>query len=347
MSILFSGLLIASSLWTTVSADEAPVPFEMTWSTKTFGPDGPWQAVQVGIGTPKQDIALYPGGNWASTILTTQICQNQAVSGPCYGNQAGLFNMDQSSTLDNTSISGIYWDGDIPLGVNGVPLYGTAQQSFDDVDIGGYVIPNVSLRTVNSIQQTYPGGQSYPVEVGILSLGSNNTNHTFTEDPPLPAINTTFVNSYMYITHAVPSYSYGLHIGSAAFNIPGSLWLGGYDQSRALAPVSAQAYNGATFPIELLDIGLGVADGGSPWDFANKTGLLAQGNSSIGLGLVGAGVPSGPLPLLAAEHLRRHHGQPAGPVPALYGPLLLEYIKPRLQKNRDLPRLPGFHFPAE
>jgi hypothetical protein len=274
-------LLIVSSLWTIATADEAPEPLEVPWSTKTFGPDGPWQAVEVGIGTPEQKLALYPGGVWESNILTTQICQDPS-SPTCYANQAGLFLMDDSSSLDNTSISGISWDGDMTYGLNGVPQYGRAQQSFDDIDIGGHSIPNVSLRTINSISQTYPGGQTYPVELGILSLGSHNLNQTFSENPPTPAINTTFVNSYLYTSKSIPSYSYGLHIGSVPFNIPGSLFLGGYDQSRALAPVSAQAFNSDQFPIELIDVGLGVARGASPWHFANKTDLLAQGNSSIG-----------------------------------------------------------------
>ncbi|KKA16133.1 Aspartic protease, partial [Rasamsonia emersonii CBS 393.64] len=117
-------------------------------------------------------------------------------------------------------------------------------------------------------------------------LGAPRYNTSYTENDGRPPLNTTFINSYLYTNgggKAIPSYSYGLHIGSAALNIPGSLFLGGYDQSRALEPVSAQPYTsaepGGSFAIELLDIEIGVATGGSPWNFTNKTGLLIQGDS--------------------------------------------------------------------
>ncbi|KAI9371700.1 hypothetical protein BJX61DRAFT_543393 [Aspergillus egyptiacus] len=63
------------------------------------------------------------------------------------------------------------------------------------------------------------------------------------------------------------------------------LLLGGYDKNRAIGEVSAQPFSGGTFPIQLLDIGLGVASGGSPWSFRNQTGFLAQDNSSLETGV--------------------------------------------------------------
>lgn len=72
-----------------------------------------------------------------------------------------------------------------------------------------------------------------------------------------------------------------MHIGSAAFGIPGSLTIGGYDQSRVLGPVLSQPYAIDSLPIDLLDIGIGVADGELPFNFTSQAGLLASGNSSI------------------------------------------------------------------
>lgn len=283
---LWSGLLLASSLLSAVSADETATPFLMNWAGRSYGPDGPWQAVNVSIGTPKQPVSLYPGGIWGSHILTPYICQNKSLSPTCYAQQAGLFNPDNSSTFNNHSIA-LYETGQITTGIHAIPEYGFMKNSMDNMDIGGVIIPNVTILTVMNISQTYPGGRSYPVEVGILSLGAPRYNTSYTESDGRPPLNTTFINSYLYTNgggKAIPSYSYGLHIGSAALNIPGSLLLGGYDQSRALAPVSAQPYTsaepGGSFVIELLDIGIGVATGGSPWNFTNKTGLLIQGDSS-------------------------------------------------------------------
>ncbi|KAF4627049.1 hypothetical protein G7Y89_g11108 [Cudoniella acicularis] len=74
-----------------------------------------------------------------------------------------------------------------------------------------------------------------------------------------------------------------MHIGSAAMGIPGSLNIGGFDQSRAMGPVSSQVYSIDHLPIDLLDIGIGVAEGASPFNFTSQSGLLAKGNSSFGV----------------------------------------------------------------
>ena len=47
-------------------------------------------------------------------------------------------------------------------------------------------------------------------------------------------------------------------------------------------------------PIELLDINIGVAKGGSPWNSSSMTGLLAQSNSSLTSGFTVAVDPANP-----------------------------------------------------
>lgn len=54
---LLCWLLAAASI---VQADS---PFELTWSDKSYGPDGPWQAVTVSLGDdPGYSVPMYPGG---------------------------------------------------------------------------------------------------------------------------------------------------------------------------------------------------------------------------------------------------------------------------------------------
>lgn len=267
----------------------------MTWSEKQFGPDGPWQAVTVSIGSnysqlvvPSSEVALYPGGSWESKILLSSICDNKTLSAVCYGDKAGLFNSDISVTLDNYSIElppyGTW--GDVGWGyANAVPVYAEARRGMDWVTIDGTPVPDVDLITISEGWQTYPGGQAYPLEVGILSLGSPDINQTFGASIKIYA---TFITSYLYDqggSTSIPSYSYGMHIGSASLGIPGSLHLGGYDQNRVIGDVSAQSVSSGSFPIEMYDMSIGVAEGGSPWNYSNKTGLLAQGNSSLESGL--------------------------------------------------------------
>ncbi|KAJ5714704.1 uncharacterized protein N7483_011885 [Penicillium malachiteum] len=265
-------------------------PREITWSDTKFGPDGPWQAVIVSMGSnysdlvvPSSVVALYPGGSWDSKILLSSICDNKTLSSVCYGNTAGLFDSDISVTYDNTSIElppyGPWSDLDWGY-TDAVPVYASATRATDWMTIGGVPIPDVDQITISAGWQTYPGGKTYPLEVGTLSLGISNINQTFGAEIK---INTTFVPSYLYDQRGstnIPSYSYGMHIGSASLGIPGSLLLGGYDQNRVIGDVSAQSFSSGSFPIELYDMSLGVAEGGSPWSYVNKTGLLAQGNST-------------------------------------------------------------------
>ncbi|KAE8350004.1 aspartic peptidase domain-containing protein [Aspergillus coremiiformis] len=81
----------------------------------------------------------------------------------------------------------------------------------------------------------------------------------------------------------IPSYSYGMHIGSVNPAIPGSLVLGGYDKSRVLGEVSSQSIirSSGTWQIGLKDIGLEVAAGGSPFGFTSKNGLFMQGSGVV------------------------------------------------------------------
>lgn len=243
---------------------------------------------------------MYPGGAWESRVLLSSICDNKTLSPVCYGDSAGLFNSDRSVTLDNHSIQlpphGTWEDLDWGF-TAATPIHGKARRSRDWIVIGGASsasIPDVDLITVSAGWQTYPGGHRYPLQVGTLSLGAPEMNQTFGNDIK---INATFITSYLYNqggAQSIPSYSYGLHIGSAALGIPGSLFLGGYDQNRVLGEVSAQPFSSGSFPIQLLDIGIGVADGGSPWDYSDKMNLLAQANSTLASGLNVVMDPSNP-----------------------------------------------------
>ncbi|KAF7713197.1 Uncharacterized protein PECH_001589 [Penicillium ucsense] len=280
------GLCLASSLYIT---DVLAIrPWEMTWSPQKFGPDGPWNAVSVGVGSNDARIALYPGATWTSEILLSSLCENSTVSSYCYGDQGGLFDPAQSTTYDNTSIAlGPNGWSSIAYGsTNAVPINADAKRALDLVDVGGQTVPTVDLITIKQGYQVYPGGKAFPLHLGVLSLGSPDPNQTFSLGYGRDPINGTFVTSWLHDNGVIPSYSYGMHIGSATLNIPPSLHLGGYDKSRVIGDVSSQPVKGGSCPIQLIDISLGVGNGGSPWNTSSTTGLLAQGNSSMASGLM-------------------------------------------------------------
>lgn len=145
----------------------------------------------------------------------------------------------------------------------------------------------------------YPGSQSwYTLDTGFVSivtcLASVYTNDSkLSLDGSSDTINYTSVNGssvylnktlpLVYERGVIPSISYGLHIGSASetTTIAGSLVLGGYDRSRCLTePIQS---SNRTFT--LIDIALGVADGGSPFTKAEALpigGLLRLNGSRVG-----------------------------------------------------------------
>ncbi|OJJ36964.1 hypothetical protein ASPWEDRAFT_50338 [Aspergillus wentii DTO 134E9] len=265
-------------LLSAVCGSMAASPQVMDWSSKTFGPDGPWHAVKLTIGSDKQNIAVYPGSRFTNTILAKSICDNTTTSTTCYANDAGLYNPKTSASLKNATDMlpwYSYWfntpTGQIWRNVAGENYTLST----------GRVLTNIGTTVVYDAFQTYPNGKNYPISVGSMSLG-RPSNYQQKGNGTL-----WYINGHLQKLDVISSYSYGLHIGSAEEpNIPPSLYLGGFDKNRVLGEVSSQQYvpAGSKYPegslvIRLLDIGIGVASGGSPFAFTSKNGLWAQNNS--------------------------------------------------------------------
>lgn len=278
-------------------AQNIPQPFLVKTSTKYYGPDGPWQAVEVQLGSPSQSLDLYPGGIYESIILADQVCTG--VSGLC--GAGGLFNPSASSSIDEQSISfGAASMGSAVDWTGGAMRYqGRSSPIMDNLEIiagttGAKGVQNLSIKLVSQVNMTYPDGSSYPIQLGQLSLGSSNVNQSFALGGDTPAVNASLVPGYLWQNKIIPTSSYGLHIGTANFKLPLSLWLGGYDQSRVIGNVSSQPCDNNNFNIDLLDVGIGVDNGGSPFPFAAKQGLLAADNSSISNSLRVTMAPAAP-----------------------------------------------------
>ncbi|RAK96582.1 acid protease [Aspergillus ibericus CBS 121593] len=268
-------LLILPLLGALVGVSHAATPYVMDWSAQSYGPDGPWQAVSIAIGSAQQTVALYPGANYASIILMDTLCTNKTLSSTCYAAQAGTFNQNESTTAYTTTPSAwetVYWS-----------VEGGAVEAVlgDEVTLGSATVPNVSFEAIYQTYQTYPNGKAYPVSVGNLAVGAPYLSNEVS--------NTTTLNllaGWLYSNDDIPSYSYGMHIGSVSPAVAGSMVLGGYDKSRVLGDVSAQTVDlnsasSGTLEIELKDIGIGVAAGASPFSFTNESGLFQQSSGSV------------------------------------------------------------------
>ncbi|OTA87781.1 hypothetical protein M434DRAFT_134725 [Hypoxylon sp. CO27-5] len=264
----------------------ATAPVAATWSADTFGPDGPWPAIEVTL-SEKQKIAMYPGREYQSFLLTSDYCnQNRSL---CYANQAGLYN-EAESQVDNTGSTGEIQYQSGPDYMLGLDVKGEKTTSWvDTVSLGGQTIESVSLALLNGSYMAYPNGEWYPLSVGCLGVGAPDTvNQSFSRNIG-PLINASLIPGYLWEHKTIASNSFSMHIGSANPRMPGSFYFGGYDQNRIVGDILTYQ-DDYTKEITLRDIGIKVIDGSSPWEFESLRGFLASGNSSITSGGIQASI---------------------------------------------------------
>ena len=201
---------------------------------KLQGPDGPWHAVTVGVGSPVQTLDLYPGGTFGSQILTNLICMNSSVE---LRGSGGLYNAATSITSGaNTGIEIEFaQQSGNTIGssfTNGALLLELGNSSYtqDTLSISIQFVNDFDIYTYSYFQIIYADGIHYPIQVGMLSLGTDGADYiqTFSD------INSTLIPNNLYQNGFIPSSSYGFHYGSAASNLGLSLWLGGYNVSRVI-----------------------------------------------------------------------------------------------------------------
>lgn len=268
-------------------------PQAVVWSEKSYGPDGPWAAVTVQMGTPWQSVDLLPGGSWMTNVLEKGICNGTT---KCAAEDAGLYDYRASETWEHAGGTGKIDRlsmHDIVGAVHSVTM-GDARWTFDNMQLqaddggAGYTVEielqRFDMLAISRAEQTLPDGSKYPLTIGKLALGAPEKNQSWQDGPTKPRFNGTLLTSAVFDQERTQSNSYSLHVGSPSMNLPGSLVLGGYHKERVLGSVSYQPYALDSLPIDLLDISIGVAEGSSPFNFTKKSGILADGDSSFAAG---------------------------------------------------------------
>lgn len=128
-------------------------PLALVWSSSSFGPDGPWHAVTVKLGSTQQNLNLYPGGEFPSYILNTTQCTSN--SGSCYAKSAG--------SIWNPSISTSFVSGE-------VSFLSEADFSGEVLDISGTSAPSDSTYTLYSTDEVQINGNSVPnFDIALVS----------------------------------------------------------------------------------------------------------------------------------------------------------------------------------
>jgi hypothetical protein len=261
------------------------------WSKTTYGPDGPWNALSVHVGgmqnsTPiasqQVRVDLFPGSHWSTFVPQNSSCTD--AGGTCNVGTTWSPNLvlGTDPVIEPNITSEIRYQPSF--------IYNNTKTSFSGpiiaqaITLGGHTVYQADLISYDvgadsddENMVTYPNDIAAPPEVGLLALNSGPNNKAMNQQFEYSGTNTTegyasvwIPAGYLYNQSIIASYSYGLHIGAATLNYPGSLYLGGYDKGRVIGPYTTFGNQNPT----LLDIGIGVETGGSPFSFQNKTGLL-------------------------------------------------------------------------
>lgn len=258
----------------------------VSFSQKTYGFDGPWHAVTIGVGgwdpldsnneendhpfaapEDQTQIDLYPGGSFTTRVITSAACNDFSAYGECAA--GGTW-----KPPSRTNIQFAPNNNDKDTG-----LMETTKIFRNALTYAKNTVFNASIGVVTTGNITNPDGTTRGVELGNFALGAEDQAQVFTlsEDGSIPPIQAWTYSGYLYNTSQIPSYSYGLHIGSVAFNYPGSLVFGGYDKGRMIGQTSS--FDGE---VQLLDIKFGVETGASPLPFNSKDQLLITNTSQPG-----------------------------------------------------------------
>ena len=252
----------------------ASTPIALAWNLtdstrglQGYGPDGPWPAILVSVGTTRNtsdgsrttgtNAALYPDFSDQSTILT-------AAAGGIYDPQNSSSWIFKGLTADTGALGVVgNLSNEGRYGMETIQLIGIN----DDV----FTVPNVSISALSNSSYISPANTSYATTMGTLGFGLGFHGSGSSTNP---------VAKYLQDNKTIPSNTWSLHMGSISLGQSSSLLLGGYDSSRALGAAGVFDLVGGVIPyVTLRDVTIGVETGGSPFN-QSDFGSLNRGPSN-------------------------------------------------------------------
>ena len=274
-----------------VTLTAALSPYVVEWNTtRSYGPDGPWQAVTVQVGTRKNGntaswIDLLPATIYGHKLLTKSFCNSSGNANPCLAETAGLYDSSISTTavtnFTDEAAEIIDWTDDIGFNITGRAdnvMDGVTQICQQDV----VTVTNSTIAAVDSYQIQLSDGTNYTSQIGHLSLGipgggaDGTEGYTDINGNDAPNLTSWSIPGDLRNAQSIASNSFSLHYGSVSLGLIGSLVWGGYDKSRVLGTTGMFDLGAKEKMItSLLDIEVGVENGPSPFaSNSSMTGLL-------------------------------------------------------------------------
>lgn len=253
--------------WTTEPAVQEYYPNDLNVTKGIYGPDGPWQAIALMTRDDTVEngivVPVWPAEAEASELISVRI-------------GGGYYPPNSSKSMITFEMNGVY--GQLEWGNMdhwAAPYFG----AYDHFGTGFY--DNVSLMTPDGIDHKVrvsvvdttrsdhkmASGANYTGRVGSLGLG--HLDPAAKSSPKLYAelSKEKSVLQQLQEVGDIESDFWSVHMGSVAMGQPGSAYLGGYDQARALGHVGVWNYVAAP-ALFMIDVVLGVEEGHSPFNFS-------------------------------------------------------------------------------
>ncbi|TPX09031.1 uncharacterized protein E0L32_001708 [Thyridium curvatum] len=234
----------------------------------TYGPDGPWQAALVQIGSSSASANGVFAPFWPSGSYLVQV-----LDGVAPGNYTTKDSKSAVGTRTSLGQSDSWWSDAFMNSTF------EAKGFFDQVTLTGKTgdsSSKVNASVAAATKWTVPAAQgaTYTPSVGILGLGPDTR-----AGPGDKSGAHDSILKQLQSRGSIPSQSFSMHLGSVAHSLPGSLLLGGYEDNRVIAPVATLRMQAGLHTAFLVDVTLGVEVGGSPWsDNGSVPGSVYAGN---------------------------------------------------------------------
>ncbi|KAK4224247.1 aspartic peptidase domain-containing protein [Podospora fimiseda] len=251
----------------------------------SFGPDGPWQAAAIILGTTDQQTlasnksqptwaAAWPSTLGFTSLLTTEkhgpdqggvlkITRDQAMQSMSWGEfgEAGRNVMATIAGVYGNQLStGVGMMSDLTLLDLGLRAPGYA-----NVKAFTYAMNDTTIFVTQKTEKS-PSKKFIP-KVGILGLGKPSDSQLRLGEALIgDGLKGNGLVEQMKNNGVVGSNSFGMHLGSVPLKQKGSLVLGGYDTKRVVGPVGTFETQLGMVLISLVDVVLGSELGGWPYD---------------------------------------------------------------------------------
>ncbi|KAK4461307.1 hypothetical protein QBC42DRAFT_94504 [Cladorrhinum samala] len=295
-------------------SDAADGVFQIPFTTDTgwfgdgkFGPDGPWQAAAIVLGTTTMEAMMRNNTNstwaamWPSAQSFTALLTSETRADGVYkitGSEAQRRKSwaEYGASGLNPMMGPAHYANQFSMGVGLIDSLTIPDFRWSDP---GYANVNVSIYAMNStwVSPFSPDDLTtsrYTLPpVGWLGLGRPADGMSLLGQFPEYLIGDGLTGDglieQMKKDDLVGSRSFGLHMGSAALDQKGSLMVGGYDESRVIEPVGTFEMQLGQAVMTLLDVVLGSEVGGWPFNSPREeVGGIFQGtDDEMGLQSVG------------------------------------------------------------